>query len=63
MNKQLQLLSYQYPSTIKLRVDSQIYTYESSEFFCRKFLECYNHGGRFRTLNWFKGVSECRRER
>ena len=52
--KQLQVISYEYPDQIRLQISNITYTYQSSEFFCRKFLSCYVKGGRFNTLNWFK---------
>ncbi len=60
--KTLTLLSYDYPSTIRLKLGSQVYRYESSEFFCRKFIQCYERGARFNALNWFKRVSTNHRE-
>lgn len=60
--KTLTLLSYTYPNTIKLRIGSCIYVYESSEFFCRKFMHCYERGARFNALNWFKRVSKAKLE-
>ena len=56
--KTLQLIAYEYPGVLKLRIGSQIYIYESSEFFCRKFLQCYEKGGRFNSLNWFRRVAK-----
>jgi len=58
MSKQLVLLSYQYPNLVKLRVNHRVYLYESSEFFCRKFLNCYERGARFNALSWFKRVAK-----
>jgi len=56
--KSLHLLTYTYPKTLQLKVGGVIYTYESSEYFCRRFLECYTHGARFNALNWFKRVAK-----
>lgn len=58
MQKQLKLVSYEYPELIKVRIAGVNYTYKSSHFFCQKFLDGYNLGGRFNTLNWFKRVSK-----
>ena len=60
--KTLTLISYDYPNIIRLRVGSAIYRYESSEFWCRKFMKCYSKGARFNALNWFKRVSESKLE-
>ena len=56
--KQLQLVSYEYPNTLKLRIKNVNYTFESSEFWCRKFINCYDKGARFNALNWFKRVAK-----
>lgn len=58
MQKQLHLVSYEYPELIKLRIAGVNYTYQSSHFFCQKFLSAYDRGGRFNTLSWFKRVSK-----
>ena len=58
MQKQLQLVGYEYPDLIKVRIAGVDYTYHSSHFFCQKFLSAYNKGGRFNTLNWFKRFSK-----
>jgi len=56
--KSLQLVTYTYPHEIVILVGGVRYTYNSSEFFCRRFLEGYERGGRFNSLNWFKRVSK-----
>ena len=58
MQKQLHLISYEYPELIKLRIAGVSYTYQSSHYWCQKFLSNYDKGGRFNTLNWFKRVSK-----
>lgn len=58
MNRQVRLLSYEYPNIITLLVKSKKYTYESSEFWCRKFMACLDKGAQFNALNWFKRVSK-----
>lgn len=58
MQKQLRLVSYEYPGLIKVRIAGVNYTYQSSYFFCQKFLSNYDKGGRFNTLNWFKRVAK-----
>jgi len=52
----IQLLSYIYPNTIKLRIEERVYTYSSSEFFCRKMMKKMRHPS-FRVINWWKKVS------
>jgi len=56
-NKQVQLLSYEYPDKVNLLIKGQRYSYESSEFWCRRFMNCLNKGAQFNALNWFKRVS------
>jgi len=56
--KQMQVISYEYPNQIRLQISNVTYTYQSSEFFCRKFLSCYAEGGRFNALNWFKRMAK-----
>ena len=58
MNLQVRLLSYEYPNVITMLIKNRKYTYESSEFFCRKFMACLNKGAQFNALNWFKRVSK-----
>jgi len=58
MQKQLYLVGYEYPDLIKVRIAGVDYTYQSSHFFCQKFLWAYEQGGRFNTLAWFKRVSK-----
>lgn len=57
-HKQIQLLSYEYPATVVLLVEGRRYTYHSSEFWCRKFMNCLDKGAQFNALNWFKRVSK-----
>ncbi len=57
MQKQLHLLSYEYPNQVRLRIGVVNYTYQSTHFWCQKFLSAYDKGGRFNTLSWFKRVS------
>ena len=52
--KQLRFLSYIYPNQVRLLIGGVSYTFESSEFFCRRFIASYEKGGRFNALNWFK---------
>lgn len=57
-NRQVQLLSYEYPNIITLLIKGRKYRYESNEFFCRKFMACLDKGAQFNALNWFKRVSK-----
>jgi len=57
-NRQVRLLSYEYPNIITLLIKSKKYTYESSEFFCRKFMAHLDKGAQFNALNWFKRASK-----
>ena len=56
--KQVQLLSYEYPNHVILLVKGRRYRYESSVFFCKKFIQCLDKGAQFNALNWFKRVSK-----
>jgi hypothetical protein len=56
--KQVQLLSYTYPNHIRLLVKGKVYEYESSEFWCRRLMNCLKNGAQFNALNWFKRVSK-----
>lgn len=56
--KTLQLISYEYPNKLTLQIGGQRYLYRSSEFFLRRFLACYQQGGRFNSLNWLKRVAK-----
>ena len=56
-HRQVQLLSYEYPNRLTLLIKGQRYHYESSEFFCRRFINCLDKGAQFNALNWFKRVS------
>ena len=56
--KGVQLLNYEYPDKITLLIKGQRYHYESSEFWCRKFIQCLDKGAQFNALNWFKRVSK-----
>lgn len=53
----MQVLNYVYPNTIKVRIANCIYTYESTEYHCRKFMSRVNKGAKFRALHQFKKVS------
>ena len=55
--RSVQLIAYTYPSEVTLMVKGVRYTYHSSEFFCRRFLNALNCGAQFNALNWFKRVS------
>ena len=57
MNKSIQFISYEYPDLITLRIDETIYTYRSSEYYCRRFINSYQKGGRFNSFNLFKSNS------
>ena len=52
--RDVQLLSYSYPDTVRVLVKSVIYTYESSEPICRNFMVSLNYGLGFHALNYFK---------
>ena len=52
--KKIELLSYDYPNTICVLIGGVRYTFESSEFFCRRFLRSWELGGRFNAFNWFR---------
>lgn len=58
MQKQLHLLSYEYPNQVRVRIGGVNYTYQSTHFWCQKFLSAYDRGGRFNALSWFKRVSK-----
>jgi len=60
--RQVQLLSYTYPNRVMLLIKGKRYEYESSEFWCRKFMQCLDKGAQFNALNWFKRVSRVREE-
>jgi len=56
--KQVQLLSYTYPNNIRLAIEDKVYEYESSEFYCRRLMNCLKHGAQFNALCWFKRVAK-----
>ena len=55
--RKVQLLNYEYPNHLVLLIKGHKYYYESSEFWCRKFIQSLNKGAQFNALNWFKRVS------
>ena len=55
--KLVQLLCYKYPDEIHLLIRGNRYKYRSSEFWCRRLINCLDHGAQFNALHWFKRVS------
>ena len=56
--KSVKLLSYNYPDIVKVMVRSSVYTYKSSEVYCRRFMNSLNYGLGYHALNWFKNNSQ-----
>ena len=55
--KVIQLISYTYPEEIKLMIRDSVYTYESSEYWCRKLQQALGKKGEWRAFNRFKKQS------
>ena len=52
--KQVHLISYEYPDTVKILISPYVYVYQSSEPMCRRFINGLNYGLGFHAFNWFK---------
>ena len=56
--KRAHFLSYTYPDLVKVLVKPYVYTYRSSEYYCRVFMNSLNFGLGFKALNYFKRQAE-----
>jgi len=54
----IDFLTYVYPNEVKIKIGKRAYTYVSSEYCCRHFIERLKHGARFKALNWFKPLAK-----